>query len=51
MTLAQASLYLGVSRETVRRWIASGQLPAIRIGIRGPYRVRAEDLNRMVRAA
>lgn len=34
---------LGVRRETVRRWIGSGRLPAVRRSGPGPYRVRLAD--------
>lgn len=30
MTTGEASRYLGVSAETVRRWVDSGQLAAVR---------------------
>lgn len=34
MTMADAAASLGVHRNTLRRWIASGQLPAYRVGPR-----------------
>jgi excisionase family DNA binding protein len=43
LTLAQAAEIFGTSERTVRRLIASGSLPAFRIGPR-TIRVRAEDV-------
>lgn len=50
-TLAEAAAYLQVHPETVRRWIVDGLLPAKRIGIRGVYRVKRDDLDQMVKVA
>jgi len=36
---------LQVHEQTVRRWIKSGDLPAILFGRKGGYRVKASDLN------
>jgi len=36
---------LQVHEQTVRRWIKSGELPAILFGRKGGYRVKASDLN------
>lgn len=49
--MAGAAEYLKVSRQTIWRWINSGHLPAQRVGIRGTYRIRRDDLDAMVRAA
>jgi excisionase family DNA binding protein len=38
-----------VSKQTIWRWVRSGQLPAVRVGVR--YRIRREDLDGMVKAA
>jgi excisionase family DNA binding protein len=51
LTLTEAAAYLGVSGETVRLWIRDGHLPAKRVGLRGTYRIRRDDLDGMVRAA
>lgn len=48
-TLAQAADRTGVSRITLRRRIASGELRAYRIG-RRIVRVRPEDVDRLLRA-
>ncbi len=36
---------LGVHEQTVRRWIKQGDLPAILLGRKGGYRVKASDLD------
>jgi excisionase family DNA binding protein len=36
---------LQVHEQTVRRWIKSGELPAILFGRKGGYRVKTSDLN------
>jgi len=35
---------LQVHEQTVRRWIKTGELPAILFGRKGGYRVKASDL-------
>src|SRR5438067_2790750 len=42
-TIAQAAELLGVSRTTIRRWIAAGKLPASKAG-RRTTRIRRQDL-------
>jgi excisionase family DNA binding protein len=39
LTVPQAAEALGHNRRTVERWIASGQLRAVRVGPRHPWRV------------
>jgi excisionase family DNA binding protein len=34
--------YLGVHRRTVQRWVRTGELPAMKIGVR--FKIRREDL-------
>jgi len=43
-TIAQAARHKGVSQKTIRRWIASGILPAYRVGPR-VVRIKADDLD------
>lgn len=49
--LRGAAQYLGVSHQTIWRWVRDGHLPADRVGIKGMYRIKGDDLDRMVRAA
>jgi molybdopterin-binding protein len=44
--IAEAAQLLGVSDDTVRRWIDSGRLPAVRQGA-GPAQVDGADLARV----
>ena len=44
LTVAEVAGRLGVSDVTVRRWIAAGELAALRIGGRAGYRIRPEDV-------
>lgn len=46
LTLTEATDYLGVSEETVRRWCEQGRLPALKKGRN--WQVRLEDLNEFV---
>ena len=49
LTVAEITQTLKVHEETVRRWIRSGQLPAVLLGsAKGGYRVRRGDLDRFV---
>lgn len=45
LTINEISTELQVSRETVRQWIVSGELPAFRAG---GWRVKRSDLDRMI---
>lgn len=44
LTTTEAADYLGLTSKTIRRYIASGKLPARRIGVR-VVRVRRDDLD------
>jgi excisionase family DNA binding protein len=46
----EAAVMLGVSIWTIRRAVADGALPAVRIRQRGNLRFRAADLDRFVSA-
>ncbi len=47
-TLDQVAARLGMSAQTVWRWVARGRLPAVRLGARS-VRIRQEDLDEFVR--
>ena len=47
LTVAQVAERLNCRKETVRRYIAEGRLPALQI-VGGYYRVRPEDLERFL---
>ena len=49
VSLSGAAAYLGVGTKTVRRYIADGQLPAYRLGGRTTIRVKASDLDALLR--
>jgi len=44
MTVAEVAAMCQVHRKTVVRAIARGELRALRLGIRGAYRLREEDV-------
>ena len=48
LTVAEIATRLQVNPQTVRNWIARGQLPAVRVGRR--VRVRQIDLDRFIAA-
>lgn len=48
MTIADAAERLGVSTKTIRKRIATGELPAYRIGPRA-IRVDQDDVDRLLR--
>ena len=44
----EAAQYLGVHVETVRRWAREGVIPAAKLGNRGGFRFKREDLDRFL---
>ena len=42
----EAARYLGVHVETVRNWARKGVIPAAKLGNRGGFRFRREELDR-----
>ena len=46
----EAARYLGVHIETMRRWAREGAIPAAKLGNRGGFRFRVEDLDRFLEA-
>ena len=51
LTTTEAAALMGVSRQTVSRWIREGRLPAkrMRVGQRSIYRVSEHDLAEFAR--
>ncbi len=45
LTLEDVAEHLKISVSTVRRWVKSGELRAIKVGNRGQYRINLDDLD------
>lgn len=45
LPLTASAAYLGMHRDTLRRAIDRGELPAIKVGPRGDLRIRRRDLD------
>jgi excisionase family DNA binding protein len=43
-----AAKYLGVHEETIRRWAREGAIPSAKLGNRGGFRFKREDLDRFL---
>ncbi len=43
-TIAEIVDMLQVHEQTVRRWIRNGELPAVMLGRKAGYRIKASDL-------
>ena len=50
LTVPEVAERLRMSRSSVYRRIATGELPALRLGARGPLRIDARELDRLLRA-
>jgi len=48
LTTEEAAQYLHVHQETVRRWAREGAIPAAKLGNRGGFRFRRQDLDRFL---
>ena len=48
LTTPEAAEYLQVHQETVRNWARKGIIPAAKLGNRGGFRFRREDLDRFL---
>ena len=44
----EAAKYLGVHEETVRRWAREREIPSVKLGNRGGFRFKREDLDRFL---
>ena len=49
LTLKEVSKWLRVSTYTLRRWIKSGKLKAVKVGKRGDWRVEVEEINKILK--
>ena len=45
---SEAARYLGVHEETMRRWAREGTIPAAKLGNRGGFRFRRDDLDQFL---
>lgn len=50
LTIREVCDLLGVNERTVRRWVKSGELPAVELGQRAGYRIAASDFDRFIAA-
>ena len=50
LTTEEAAEYLRVHRDTLRRWARTDLIPAAKLGNRGGFRFRREDLDRFLEA-
>ncbi len=48
LTSEEAAEYLQVHVNTVRRWAREGAIPSAKLGNRGGFRFRREDLDRFL---
>ncbi len=48
LTSAAAADYLQVRQETMRRWAREGLIPSVKLGNRGGFRFKREDLERFL---
>jgi excisionase family DNA binding protein len=49
LTVEDVAKRLGVHIDTIRRWIRSGELPAINLGGPAGYRIAQADLDKFIR--
>ena len=48
LTTTEAAGYLGVHVETLRNWARKGTIPAAKLGNRGGFRFKREELDRFL---
>jgi excisionase family DNA binding protein len=51
LTVADLARQLKQSQDTIRRKIAAGEIPAVRLGPSGPLRIAADELEKHLRPA
>ena len=49
-TIQKAAKFLGVSSGTIRRWAQQGTLVGIKVGSRGDWRFKEENLLKLVKS-
>lgn len=50
LSVEEVAARLSVHRETVRRWLRTGELRGYRLGFRGGWRIPEEELRRFIRS-
>jgi excisionase family DNA binding protein len=48
LTSAEAAEYIQIHLGTIRRWARDGMIPAVKLGNRGGFRFKLEDLDRFM---
>jgi excisionase family DNA binding protein len=48
LTTDEAADYLQIQVETMRRWARTGMIPSVKLGNRGGFRFKREDLERFL---
>jgi excisionase family DNA binding protein len=48
LTSQEASEYLQIHQETIRRWAREGLIPSVKLGNRGGFRFKREDLEQFL---
>jgi|GEM_PF-2193607 len=48
LNVRKAAAFLGVNVSTMRRWAKQGKLPAVKVGTRGDWRFRKEELQKLL---
>jgi excisionase family DNA binding protein len=50
LTVDQVATYLQVHRETVRKWLRSGELVGVNLGGVAGWRIRREEVERFIQS-
>lgn len=48
LTTAEVARLVGVNVDTIHRWVDAGYLRVVRVGPRGRFRFRQEDVERLI---
>ena len=49
LSVKEAAEWLRLSQYTIKRWIKSGKIEAKKIGIRGDWRIKVEEINKILK--